>query len=428
MTTSVTITVFTIARRTLDLGYLSDLAWLLGAEVESEIDRVALSYPSPENHYKSRSRIGRLPIVFLLPRSASKLFASTSASSAEEASQSQFDADEQGELKMSSQAASRDVSHQTDISRMQSEGDGTFKRKPSVFRSWIEKGGKFEPERDRYHLYVSYACPWACRTLITRKLKGLEEIIPFTSVSPRMGEHGWPFANVDPFPAAGVDPINHAEHIKDLYLKADPNYSGRFTVPVLWDKKHQTIVNNESSEIIRIFNSVFNELIEDEQKRKVDIYPEGLRKEIDELNEWVYDGINNGVYKSGFASTQAAYEKAVTQVFDSLDRIEKILEAKKNKEFLIGNQLTEADVRLFVTIVRFDPVYVGHFKCNFRTIRNGYPNIHYWLRKLYWINPAFSTTTNFDHIKTHYYWSHPHINPTRIVPVGPIPNIEPLHE
>ncbi|KAI5123234.1 hypothetical protein M0805_001323 [Coniferiporia weirii] len=320
-------------------------------------------------------------------------------------------------------APPRDVRNLTDIAQMKTDGDGSFKRRPSSFRNTIEKGGKFEPEKDRYHLYVSYACPWAHRTLITRKLKGLEEIIPFTAVSPRMGEQGWPFANVDPFPAAGVDPVNHAEHMKDLYLQADHNYDGRFTVPALWDKKHQTIVNNESSEIIRILNTAFNDMIPPE-RAAVDIYPEPHRAKIDGINDWIYDDINNGVYKSGFATTQEAYEKAVSKVFESLDRVEKLLEGK---DFLVGGKLTEADIRLYVTIVRFDPVYVGHFKCNFRTIRAGYPNIHRWLRKLYWNNPAFSSTTNFDHIKTHYYWSHPQINPHRIVPLGPVPNIEPLN-
>lgn len=318
----------------------------------------------------------------------------------------------------------KDVSSQSDIGKMQLEADGSFKRKPSTFRNLIEKGGKFEPEKDRYHLYVSYSCPWAHRTLIVRKLKGLEEILPFTAVSPRMGEHGWPFASVDPFPAAGVDPINHAQHIKDLYLKVEPDYSGRFTVPILWDKKLGTIVNNESSEIIRILNTAFNEFLPKE-KAEIDIYPKQYRTEIDGINEWVYDTINNGVYKSGFATTQSAYEKAVVHVFESLDRIEKILEGKK--KYLVGDVLTEADVRLFVTIIRFDIVYFSHFKCNFRTIRNGYPNIHHWLQNLYWNNPAFCSTTNFDHIKTHYYWSQTLVNPTRVVPIGPIPNIEPLH-
>lgn len=318
--------------------------------------------------------------------------------------------------------SARDVSSQSNIAVMKTEPDGSFKRQASSFRDVIEAGGKYEPERDRYHLYVSYACPWATRTLITRKLKGLEDIIPVTVVSPRMGEQGWPFASVDPFPAADADPLHNSQHIKDLYLKADPNYGGRFTVPVLWDKKNQTIVNNESSEILRIFNTAFNHLIPAD-KAAVDLYPEELRSEIDALNEWTYSNLNNGVYRSGFATTQAAYEKAVHEVFDSLDRLEKLLEGK---DYIIGDRLTEADIRVWVTIIRFDPVYVGHFKCNFRTIRDGYPAIDLWMRKLYWNSDAFKSSTNFEHIKTHYYWSHPSINPTRIVPAGPIPVIKPL--
>ncbi|KDQ50360.1 hypothetical protein JAAARDRAFT_142100 [Jaapia argillacea MUCL 33604] len=317
---------------------------------------------------------------------------------------------------------SKDVSLQADISKMGSQPDGSFKRAPASFRNTIEKGGKFEPEGDRYHLYVAYACPWATRTLIVRKLKGLEALISVSVVSPHMGSNGWPFASVDQFPCADIDPLYNSQHVKDLYLRCEPNYNGRFTVPVLWDKKHETIVNNESSEIIRIFNSAFNHLIPKE-KAEVDIYPEKLRGEIDGVNEWVYDTVNNGVYKSGFATTQQAYESNVVPLFNSLDRLEKMLEGK---EFLVGDQLTEADVRLWVTIIRFDPVYVGHFKCNIRTIRGGYPAINKWMKKLYWTNHAFKDSTNFDHIKTHYYWSHPQVNPTRIVPVGPIPNVEPL--
>jgi len=192
-------------------------------------------------------------------------------------------------------------------------------------------------------------------------------------------------------------------------------------VPVLWDKKQHTIVNNESAEIVRILNSEFDGLVPG--STKLDLYPAELRAEIDGVNEWVYDRINNGVYKSGFAKTDEAYRVAVEQLFEGLDRAEALL---KGKTYLVGDRLTEADIRLFVTIIRFDPVYVGHFKCNIRTIRGGYPNIHLWMRRLYWQNDAFQSTTNFDHIKTHYYWSHAHINPTRIVPVGPIPPIEPL--
>ncbi|KAI0050359.1 glutathione S-transferase [Auriscalpium vulgare] len=319
---------------------------------------------------------------------------------------------------------SRDVSHQTDISKMKLEQDGSFKRAASSFRNFIKAGGEFPPEKDRYHLYVSYACPWASRTLIMRKLKGLDDFIGVTVVSPHMGQHGWPFASVDAFPDANEDPLYGAEHVKDLYLRADPDYAGRFTVPVLWDKKQHTIVNNESSEIIRMLNTEFNDLV-DKEHAALDFYPEDLRKEIDEVNGWVYDTINNGVYRSGFATTFPAYRTAVVALFESLDRIEAML---SGKTYLIGDRLTEADIRLYVTIIRFDPVYVGHFKCNIRTIRSGYPNIHAWLRRLYWKNDAFQSTTNFDHIKTHYYWSHTTINPHRIVPVGPVPHIEPLAE
>jgi putative glutathione S-transferase len=316
----------------------------------------------------------------------------------------------------------RDVTHLTDISKMTTDAQGAFKRAPSSFRNFIQPGGQFPPEKDRYHLYVSYACPWATRALIMRKLKGLEDIIPFTVVSPRMGTDGWPFAAADAFPGADVDPLYQSQHVKDLYLRADPNYSGRFTVPVLWDKKQHTIVNNAASELIRIFNTEFNAIIP-EDKAKLDLYPAEHRKEIDEVNEWIYDRINNGVYRCGFAKSPEAYQDAVVQLFVALERVEALLE---NKTYLVGDRLTEADIRLFVTIIRFDPVYVGHFKCNIRSIRHGYPEIHRWLRKLYWENEAFKSTTNFDHIKTHYYWSHPQVNPTRIVPLGPVPPIEPL--
>ncbi|KAJ7485704.1 glutathione S-transferase [Mycena latifolia] len=317
---------------------------------------------------------------------------------------------------------SRDITNLTDISKIKPEADGSFKRVASVFRSFIEKGGKFAPEKDRYHLYVSYACPWATRTVIVRNLKGLEKIIPLTVVSPRLGSNGWPFGNIDEFPGADADPLFNSSYIKDLYLRADPEYASRFTVPVLWDKKLNTVVNNESSEIIRMFNTAFNDLLPAD-KAALDLYPEAHRAEIDSLNEWVYSDINNGVYLAGFATQQAAYEKAVIKLFDGLDKIEKII---TGKDYLVGEQLTEADVRLFVTIIRFDPAYVGQFKCNIRTIRAGYPAIHAWLRKLYWTIPAFKDSTFFDHIKTGYYGAQPNINPTRIVPVGPLPPIMPL--
>lgn len=326
----------------------------------------------------------------------------------------------------------RDVSNLADISRSKMAHDGSFVRKPSSFRDTIEKGGQYEPEKGRYHLYVSYACPWAHRTLITRKLKGLEDIISVTVVSPHMGTHGWPFGDVDQFPGAEPDPIQGAQHMKDIYLKVEPEYDGRFTVPALFDKKTSKIVNNESAEILRIFNTAFNELIPAE-KAALDAYPEPLRKDIESSHEWIYATVNNGVYRSGFATSQEAYETAVKALFDSLDRIEEMFKSQVEKAggidkeyFLIGNQLTESDIRLYTTIVRFDPVYHGHFKCNYRTIRDGYPLIHKWMQNLYWNYPAFKDTTNFEHIKVHYYWSHSHINPTRVVPLGPVPNVRPL--
>jgi putative glutathione S-transferase len=277
-------------------------------------------------------------------------------------------------------ATSRDSTETSDPSKFKLETDGSFKRPETVFRNSIAKGGRFEPQTDRYHLYVSYACPWAHRTLIVRKLKGLEDIIPVTIVSPKMGAHGWPFASVDEFPGAEVDPLYNSAHIKDLYLRAAPNYGppARFSVPVLWDKKNHTIVNNESSEIIRIFNTAFNDLVAPD-KAKLDLYPENLRTEIDGLNEWIYPSINNGVYRAGFATTQETYEKAVRELFEALDKAEGII---TGKAYLAGDKLTEADVRLYVTVIRFDPVYFGHFKCNLRTIRDGYPAIHAWMRRL----------------------------------------------
>ncbi|KAJ7645867.1 glutathione S-transferase [Mycena rosella] len=312
--------------------------------------------------------------------------------------------------------ATRDTTALTDLSKMKPEADGSFKRAASVFRNFIEKDGQFAPEKDRYHLYVSYTCPWATRTVIVRHLKGLQDIIPLTVVSPRLGTNGWPFGNIDEFPGAEADPLFNSSYVKDLYLRADPEYATRFTVPVLWDKKLNTIVNNESSEIIRMFNTAFNDLIPAD-KAALDLYPEAHRAEIDSLNEWT------ACISLASRPQQTAYEKAVVNLFAGLDRIEKIL---TGKDYLVGGQLTEADVRLFVTIIRFDPAYVGQFKCNIRTIRDGYPAIHSWLRKLYWTVPAFKDSTFFDHIKTGYYGGQPTINPTRIIPLGPLPHIMPL--
>ncbi|BGP16068.1 hypothetical protein JCM10213_006796 [Rhodosporidiobolus nylandii] len=333
-----------------------------------------------------------------------------------------------------------DQPHQKDITSWASK-DGQFRRQESAFRDNISVDGKFPPEKGRYILYVSLACPWAHRTLIVRKLKGLEDYIDVATVHPFMGALGWsfypPIRDADGgYPAtkgdvgaddgvAGVtrDPLFDAKFIRELYFKQDENYGGRFTVPVLWDKKTGTIVNNESSEIIRFLNTEFNPVLP-EEFAKVDLFPEALRPEIEDQNKWVYDTVNNGVYKSGFATTQEAYESNVVPLFESLDRLEKMLDG--GKEFIAGDQLTEADVRLFTTIIRFDPVYVQHFKTNLGTIRHNYPNLNRWCKNLYWNHPAFKETTNFEHIKKHYCLSHPQINPTRIVPLGPIPNIEPL--
>ncbi|KAL5691426.1 hypothetical protein EMGR_006920 [Emarellia grisea] len=329
---------------------------------------------------------------------------------------------------------------------------GEFKRQQSVFRNFIsrEPGAQFPPEKDRYHLYVSYACPWAHRTLITRKLKGLEDIISFTSVHWHLGENGmvselraleneanvfcwkgWRFATADEEVAGEnvtPDPLHpDFTHLRAIYFSNDPDYTGRFTVPVLFDKKTQRIVSNESSEIIRMFYYEFDDLLP-EKYRNVDLYPPALRSEIDATNDWTYNDVNNGVYKSGFATTQEAYEKAVTTLFASLDRIEAHLSKDANSPYFFGSSITEVDIRLFTTIIRFDPVYVQHFKCNIRDIRSGYPAIHRWVRRLYWDVPAFRETTNFEHIKKHYTKSHKQINQFAITPVGPVPDILPKDE
>ncbi|KAF9456364.1 glutathione S-transferase [Collybia nuda] len=271
----------------------------------------------------------------------------------------------------------------------------------STFRDMIEKGGKFEPEIGRYHLYVSYSCPYAARTLITRKLKGLESVVDATVVGPHYDlKLAWPFAGPDPFPGTDRDPLFDSNYLREIYLKAFPDYAGRFSVPVLWDKKLATIANNDSGDIIRIFNSAFNHLLP-QQYCEVDLYPATSRKEIDEINAWVFDMLNHGVYKAAFAKSQNEYESAAQKVFEALDRVEKILSTQK---FLVGDQLTEADVRLWATAIRFDVVYFGGaFRCNVRRIRDGYPAIHLWMRKLYWENEAFKAVTRFDHIKITYH-------------------------
>ncbi|KAF2102868.1 hypothetical protein NA57DRAFT_33357 [Rhizodiscina lignyota] len=309
---------------------------------------------------------------------------------------------------------------------------GEFKRQASSFRNFISSkpGAEFPAEAGRYHLYVSYACPWAHRTLIVRKLKGLENIISFTSVHWHMLEKGWRFATADEdVPGENVtpDPLHEGfTHIRQLYFEQNPEYAGRFTVPTLYDKKARKIVNNESSEIIRMLYYEFDGLLPEEYK-KLDLFPEELRKEIESTNEWTYNDVNNGVYRSGFATTQEAYEKAVTTLFTSLDRIEQHLSSTPGP-YYHGDRITEADVRLYTTIIRFDAVYVQHFKTNLRDIRSGYPAIHRWVRKLYWDVPAFHDTTQFEHIKKHYTKSHKQINPFSITPLGPVPDILPKDE
>lgn len=290
-----------------------------------------------------------------------------------------------------------------------SDKKGAYDRVPRSFRQTISKDHEvFTPESGRYHLYVSYACPWAHRTLIYRKLKGLEDHISVSVVSPDMLDMGWSF-ETKTLGATG-DELYGLSYLQEVYKKADPKVNTTVTVPILWDKKTQTIVNNESSEIIRIFNFEFNELTGNQD----DFYPESLRQEIDELNDFIYPNINNGVYRTGFAKTQEAYEDAVLKLFNALDKVEERLEGKR---FLLGDTLTEADLRLAPTLLRFDSVYVTHFKCNLRRIKD-YKNLSRYLKDLY-SNDAIKETTNIEHIKRHYYYSHDDINPYRIVALGP---------
>ncbi len=292
---------------------------------------------------------------------------------------------------------------------------GRFERQATRFHHWVTPDGKpgptgeggFEAKAGRYHLYVSLACPWAHRTIIFRKLKKLESVIAMSAVSPLMGNAGWIFDWSD---GSTGDALYQSAKLADIYLLADPRYSGRVTVPVLWDSERRTIVNNESSEIIRMLNSAFDAFTPD----RADYYPAKLRKEIDTINLFVYDNINNGVYRAGFATAQPAYEDAFRAVFSALDVLERRLAAQR---YLIGDTLTESDWRLFPTLVRFDAVYVGHFKCNLRRIAD-YPNLSNYLRDLYQV-PGVAETVSIDQIKRHYYGSHKTINPTGIVPLGP---------
>ena len=293
--------------------------------------------------------------------------------------------------------------------------NGRFVRSDAQFRNWVTADGEpgpsgsggFQAEPGRYHLYIGNACPWAHRTLIFRMLKGLEPMISLSVVHWHMGDQGWSFE-----PGAGVigDPINNADYMHQVYTAADPEYSGRVTIPVLWDKHNQAIVSNESSEIIRMFNSAFDGI----GAKPGDFYPAQLRQDIDAVNERVYETVNNGVYRSGFATTQEAYDEAVNALFETLDWLEARL---SGRDYLCGEQVTEADWRLFTTLVRFDAVYHYHFKCNLRRIRD-YAGLHGLMQRLLSV-PGVAETVHLDHIKQHYFGSHETINPTGIVPAGP---------
>jgi len=304
---------------------------------------------------------------------------------------------------------------------------GRFERSVSQFRNWITSDGQpgptgrggFKAEAGRYHLYVSLACPWAHRTLIYRKLKKLEDLISVSVVDYLMVENGWEFRTRDDDEGGATgDDLFGFDYLYQVYLKADPAYSGRVTVPVLWDKHENTIVSNESAEIIRMLNSAFDGLT----GSTLDLYPSKLRDEIDRTNAMVYDTVNNGVYKAGFATTQDAYEDAVKRLFETLDGLDERL---ADARYLFGDTPTEADWRLFTTLVRFDAVYVGHFKCSIRRIAD-YPNLSAYLRDLYQ-QPGVAETCNLVHIKNHYYRSHKTINPTGIVPVGPVLDLDAPH-
>lgn len=297
---------------------------------------------------------------------------------------------------------------------------GRFVRSDAQFRNWVTADGApgpsgeggFKAEAGRYHLYVSLACPWANRTLILRALKGLEDFISVSVVNPEMGEHGWTF---QPGPGVVADPVADAQYLYQVYLRAQPGYSGRVTVPVLWDLQRDTIVNNESAEIIRMLNTAFDAI----GAKQGDYAPVDLLPRIDAINARVYDRVNNGVYKAGFATEQAVYEEEVRKLFDYLEQLETMLGRQR---YLAGERITEADWRFFTTLIRFDAVYYSHFKCNLKRLID-FPNLWSYTRELYqW--PGVASTINFVHIKQHYYRSHGSINPNRIVPLGPILDLD----
>ncbi len=304
--------------------------------------------------------------------------------------------------------------------RIPRDPEGRFARQETTFREWVTADGRsgFNAEAGRYHLYVAWACPWAHRAVILRKLKGLEEAVSLSAVGSFMGDDGWAFYDE---PGVIPDTVNGAYYLREVYQKADPNYTGRVTTPVLWDKETGTIVNNESRDIIRMLDHEFNAV--PGARADLSFCPEDLREEVDRILDELYEPVNNGVYRSGFATTQEAYEEAVTQLFDALDYWEGVLGERR---YLCGGRITEADWALFATLVRFDPVYYGHFKCNIRRIVD-YPNLWGYLRDLYQ-QPGVAGTVYHDHIKRHYYRSHESINPTRIVPKGPSIDFERPHD
>jgi len=294
---------------------------------------------------------------------------------------------------------------------------GKFVRQEDAFRDWVTADGSsdYPAEAGRYHLYVCYACPWAHRTIILRMLKKLEPVVGMTAVDPVRDERGWAFRKGEGF---SEDPINGFHFLSEAYTATDPAFDGRVTVPVLWDKQRKRIVNNSEDDIMRMFNSAFNAFTDS----TLDLYPEALRKEIDALYDFIYPNISNGVYRAGFATTQASYEKGVKALFAALDQMEERLSTRR---YLMGDQITEVDWKLFVTLLRFDPVYVGHFKCNLRRIFD-YPNLYGYLKDLYQ-QDGIAATVNLDHIKRHYYVTHTEINPTQIVPLGPVMDLTSPH-
>jgi len=287
--------------------------------------------------------------------------------------------------------------------------DGQFDRQEDEFRDWVTEDGSsgYPATKGRYHLYVSWACPWAHRTIIVRRLKQLEQVVGMTVVDPIRDDRGWAFRDG---PGYSVDAVNGFQFLSEAYRATEPTYRARVTVPVLWDKETRRIVSNSDDDIMRMFNQAFHQFT----KSPIDLYPEGLRQEINELNSFIYENVNNGVYRAGFATSQIAYEQAVTTLFDALDQMEDRLSTQR---FLFGQRIVETDWRFFVTLIRFDAVYHGHFKCNLRRIVD-YPNLFGYLKDLYQ-QEGISETVNFDHIKRHYYITHDDINPTGIVPLGP---------